>query len=131
VFLVPAIFWAMVSEKTRDIGILRAIGASRAGVAWLWLRYGLAIGIVGATLGGIVAFLIITNINAIHDWMGSALGLEIWNPKVYYFTEIPSEVQWDKAAIVLLGGVLASVVGALVPALKAANMHPVRALRFE
>jgi lipoprotein-releasing system permease protein len=131
VFLVLAIFWAMVSEKTRDIGILRAIGASRAGVAWLWLRYGLAIGIVGATLGGIVAFLIITNINAIHDWMGSALGLEIWNPKVYYFTEIPSEVQWDKAAIVLLGGVLASVVGALVPALKAANMHPVKALRFE
>jgi ABC-type antimicrobial peptide transport system permease subunit len=40
-------------------------------------------------------------------------------------------VQWDKAAIVLLGGVLASVVGALVPALKAANMHPVKALRFE
>jgi hypothetical protein len=41
-FLVLAIFWAMISEKTRDIGILRAIGASRLGIAWLWLRYGLA-----------------------------------------------------------------------------------------
>src|SRR5690606_628645 len=51
VFLVLAIFWAMVSEKVKDIGILRAIGASRGGVMWLWLRYGLAIGIVGSLLG--------------------------------------------------------------------------------
>jgi lipoprotein-releasing system permease protein len=131
VFLVLAIFWAMVSEKTKDIGILRALGASRAGVAWLWLRYGLAIGIVGSTLGGVVGYLIITNINPIHDWLGSALGLTIWDPRIYYFTEIPSTMQWDKTAIVLIGGVLASIVGALVPAIKAANMDPVRALRFE
>jgi lipoprotein-releasing system permease protein len=131
VFLVLAIFWAMVSEKIKDIGILRAIGASRLGVAWLWLRYGLAIGIVGSLLGGIVAYLIITNINPIHEWLGSALGITIWDPRVYYFTEIPASMQWDKAALVLAGGVLASVVGALVPALKAANMDPVRALRFE
>lgn len=131
VFLVLAIFWAMVSEKTKDIGILRAIGASRLGIAWLWLRYGLAIGIVGSLLGGVAAFLIITNINTIHDWLGSALGMTIWDPSVYYFTEIPSEMQWDKAVIVLIGGVLASVVGSLVPAIKAANMDPVRALRFE
>ena len=45
VFLVLAIFWAMVSEKTKDIGVLRAIGASRPGVAGLWLSYGLAIGV--------------------------------------------------------------------------------------
>lgn len=131
VFLVLAIFWAMVSEKTKDIGILRAIGASKMGVAWLWLRYGLAIGVVGAVLGGIAAYMIITNINEIHDWLGSALRITIWDPSVYYFTEIPSRMQWDKVAIVLAGGVLASVAGALVPALKAANMDPVRALRFE
>lgn len=131
VFLVLAIFWAMVSEKTKDIGILRSIGASRAGVAWLWVRYGLAIGLVGSALGGLTAWVIITNINPIHDWLGSALGLYVWDPAVYYFTTIPSEVEPGKAAIVLFGGVLASVAGSLVPALKAAYMDPVKALRFE
>ena len=131
VFLVFAIFWAMVSEKVRDIGILRAMGASRAGVAWIFIRYGLAIGVTGALLGGVAAHLIVWNINPIHDWLGRALGLYVWDPSVYYFTVIPSEVEPAKAAMVLAGGVVFSVLGSIVPALKAANMDPVRALRWE
>lgn len=130
-FLVCAIFWSMVSEKTRDIGVLRAIGATRGGVAWLFLRYGLTIGVVGSIAGGSLAWAIVTNINPIHEWMGRALGLTIWDPSVYYFTEIPSEVEPTKAVIVLAGGVVFSVLGALAPAIKAAWMDPVRALRFE
>lgn len=131
VFLVGAIFWAMVSEKTKDIGVLRAVGAGRAGVAWLFVRYGLAIGVVGSVVGGIIAWLIITNINPIHEWLGRALGLYIWDPSVYYFTEIPSELDPMKVLIVLGGGVLFSALGALIPAARAAWMHPVKALRFE
>jgi lipoprotein-releasing system permease protein len=131
IFLVLAIFWSMVSEKTKDIGVLRAIGATRAGIAWLWLRYGLAIGLVGALLGGVVAYFIVRNINEIHEWLGRSLGLYIWDPKVYYFTEIPNQIDWTKFAIIIGLGVLASVLGALVPAIKAARMDPVKALRFE
>lgn len=131
VFLVFAIFWAMVSEKVRDIGILRAMGASRLGVAWIFIRYGLAIGVAGSIFGGVAAHAIVWNINPIHDWLGSALGLYVWDPSVYYFTVIPNEVDPLKAAIVLAGGVVFSVLGSIVPAMKAANMDPVRALRWE
>lgn len=130
-FLVCAIFWAMVSEKTMDIGILRAVGASRAGIAWLYLRFGLAIGITGSLMGGILAYLIVRNINPIHQWMGNALGIVIWDPSVYYFVEIPNQVDPLKATYVLTAGVLFSVLGALLPALRAAFLHPVHALRFE
>ncbi|MCC5823573.1 MAG: FtsX-like permease family protein [Phycisphaerales bacterium] len=131
VFLVLAIFWSMISEKTKDIGILRALGASTPGVAWLWLRYGASIGIVGATLGLVAGYLIVTNINAIHDWLGARFGLLIWDPRVYYFVEIPREVELPKAVIVFVVGVLTCVLGALIPAVRSARMDPVKALRFE
>jgi lipoprotein-releasing system permease protein len=131
VILVLAIFWAMVSEKTRDVGILRAMGASRLGVAWVWIRYGLAIGVVGALLGGAAAYAIVHNINPIHEWMGRALGISIWDPKIYYFITIPNKVDPFKAAQVMIGFTLSCAVGALIPAWRAAMLHPVRALRFE
>lgn len=131
VFLVLAIFWAMVSEKTRDIGVLRAIGASGTGVAAVWVGYGLAIGLVGSALGAGLAALVVTNINPIHGWLGEALGVQVWDPNVYYFTTIPTDLDSKKFVIIVAGGIIASVVGALVPAARAAWMDPVKALRFD
>jgi len=131
VFLVLAIFWSMISEKTRDIGILRAVGASRWGVSWLFVRYGLAVGIVGSVSGVALAYAIVWNINTIHAWLGSALGLVIWDPATYYFSEIPSDVDPTRALLVLGIGIIASTLGALVPAIRAGFYDPVKALRFE
>lgn len=131
VFLVLSIFWSMVSEKTKDVGILRALGAGRAGIAWLWLRYGLVIGTVGSILGVALAFVIVHNINPIHDWIGRTTGIVIWDPTVYYFIEVPNKMRLDHAIFVLLAGVLTCLIGAAIPAIRAANMDPVKALRFE
>lgn len=129
--LIMSIFWAMISEKTKDIGILRAVGASGWGVASLWLLYGLVIGAVGVAIGLAIAYAIVVNINPIHEWMGSALGISVWDPRTYYFAEIPSKVVPARAAIVAGSGLFFSVLGALLPAARAALMHPVKALRFE
>ncbi len=131
VFLVLSIFWSMVSEKTKDIGILRAIGASTGGIAWLWIRYGLVIGTVGASAGVLAAWIIVRNINPIHDWIGRVTGIVIWDPTVYYFIEVPNKVDWVHAVFVFLAGLATCLFGAAIPAIRAATMDPVKALRFE
>ncbi|MBY0310808.1 MAG: FtsX-like permease family protein [Phycisphaerales bacterium] len=129
--LILTIFWSMISEKTKDIGILRSVGCSSAGVAWLWLRYGLVIGVSGAGLGLLMACLLVWNINEVHDWLGRAMGIAVWSQETYYLPEIPSKVEFGKAAIVGGSALVFSVLGALIPAVRAARMDPVRALRFE
>lgn len=131
VVLIFAIFWAMVSEKTKDVGILRSIGGSKLGIAWLFLRYGMIIGVLGAAIGGTIALIVVSNINPIHEWLTKVTGRAIWDPAFYLFSRIPDDVEPGKAAIVLVAAVLCSVLGALIPAVRAANMDPVRALRFE
>ncbi len=70
----------------------------------------------------------------LRGWFGAGpvdLNLVIWDPAVYYFVEIPREVEPKKAVIVFLAGVLTCVLGALIPAVRSARMDPVKALRFE
>jgi lipoprotein-releasing system permease protein len=183
--LVLSIFWAIVYEKTRDIGILRSVGASRLGISWIFLRYGLIVGTLGAIAGLGMGALVVTNINPIHNamgdppkWMAVMLGILtlialgatiykslsgrlmppvlgslvtlallittsavawlihiggvlIWNPEVYYFSEIPNTVDLNSALFTMAGAVLFSLIGAFLPAAKAADVDPVRALHYE
>ncbi len=129
--LILSIFWSMVNEKTKDIGILRSVGCTRSGVAWVWLRYGAIIGVIGAVAGLGLGCAIVWNINPIHEWLGRAAGIQVWDPSVYYLPEIPSHVKPFIAMVVGVSAIVLSLLGALVPAVRAANMDPVRALRFE
>ncbi len=181
--LVLSIFWAIVYEKTRDIGILRAVGASRPGVLGVFLAYGLVIGLAGAVIGAALGWLVTSNINSIHEalgepaptwsWVGgyalagvmfigsvvSAVhgsmlrtllaivgglvlaaaatgllmhrGFLMWDPSVYYFNSIPSRVDWFSAVLTMAGAIVFSVLGAAIPAARAADTDPVRALRYE
>lgn len=181
--LVLSIFWAIVYEKTRDIGILRSVGAPRSGIVWIFLRYGLVIGVVGSIIGLLLAWLVVRNINTIHEaigrdaprwswivafacagaaaiatavagtrqrllstllWgiatavlglLGAGLllhrGVLVWDPSVYYFARIPSQLDGFTALVTMVGAVIFSVLGASIPAAKAADTDPVRALRYE
>ncbi len=130
-FGILAIFSMIVSEKTRDIGILKALGASSAGVMQIFLSYGLLLGIVGSLFGTILGVTITLNINAIELAIAAVTGQRIFDGSVYYFTEIPTELQPMAIVYMNLGAVGIAVVFSIIPALRAAMLHPVQALRYD
>jgi len=130
-FGILAIFAMIVVEKTRDIGILKAVGASNAGVMNIFLGYGLLLGVVGATLGTALGLTITTYINPIEKALGKLTGQDIFPRDVYYFDSIPTDVQTWMVIGVNFGAMLIAVLSSILPALRAALLHPVRALRYE
>ncbi|HEX4792616.1 MAG TPA: FtsX-like permease family protein [Humisphaera sp.] len=131
IFLIFCIFYMIVVEKTRDIGIIKSVGATSAGVAGIFLGYGLVIGILGAAMGLALSYGIVHNINELHAGLGKLLHVQIWNPEVYLFDKIPNQMSGKDIAVILPIAVISCVLGALVPAVRAATMNPVEALRWE
>ncbi len=132
IFLVLCIFYMIVTEKTRDIGILKSVGASAGGVAGVFLAYGAAIGVVGGALGIWLGTIFVHNINTVQDWMARIHpGLRIWSAEVYTFDIIPDKVKPEEAAVIFIVAVISSVLGATFPALRAGRTWPVEALRYE
>ncbi len=130
-FGILATFYMIVVEKTKDIGILKALGAPSSGVMSIFLGYGLSLGIVGTGVGIVLGLLFVFNINSIADVVAWITGQEIFSPEIYYFNEIPTIISPFTVAMVALGAIAIAVLASVLPALRAARLHPVEALRYE
>ena len=93
-FGILAIFFMIVFEKTRDIGILKSLGARGWGIMGIFLTYGLSLGIVGAGVGLGIGLLFVRYINEIADLLGRITGRPVFDPSIYYFQKIPTIVEW-------------------------------------
>jgi lipoprotein-releasing system permease protein len=130
-FGILAIFFMIVVEKTRDIGILKSLGAGSSGVAAIFLGYGLFLGLVGAGAGLALGLGITWNINRIRVLVEWCTGERVFDPSIYYFFRIPTIVDPWTVAWIIGGAVGIAVAASVLPALRAARLHPVEALRHD
>ena len=130
-FGILATFFMIVVEKTRDIGILKALGAPSHGVMSIFLNYGIALGTVGTGVGIGLGLLLVYFINDIADGIQYITGQEIFDPTIYYFSEIPTIINPWMVVWVAAGAIMIAVLASVLPALRAARLHPVEALRYE
>lgn len=131
VALVLCILYMIVLQKTRDIGIVKAIGGSSGGVALIFVLYGAVVGIVGSVLGTLAGTLFVWNINKIQDYLIWQFNFRVWDLRVYSFDSIPNEVNpWDAAAIIAIS-IAAATLGSVAAAWRAGRMQPVEAIRYE
>ncbi len=130
-FGILATFYMIVVEKTRDIGILKSLGASSGGIMFIFLRYGFYLGVVGSSTGVALGLLFVYYINEIESLLSRITGEDVFNEAIYYFKDIPVMVSPMMVVWVALGAIYIALLASVLPAYRASQMHPVRALRSE
>ncbi|MCF3934423.1 lipoprotein-releasing ABC transporter permease subunit [Acuticoccus sp. M5D2P5] len=121
----------LVKEKTRDIAILRTIGATRGSVLRIFLMVGLSIGVVGTLIGFGLGTVIALNIEAIRQFLSSLLNTELFSPELYFLSQLPADMDSVETAAVVLMALGLSLLATIYPAWKAAKTDPVDALKAE
>ena len=128
---IMSILSMIVMEKTKDIGILRALGATRASIAMLFLSQGCVIGFVGVCLGLAFGVAVTLHLNRIVKWLESTTGFSLFPATVYYLDHIPTQINSSDVIAVVAATFLLTTLAGTYAAVRAARLSPVDALRYE
>lgn len=121
----------LVNDKGQDIAILRTMGASRGSIMRVFFLCGSSIGVVGTLLGFILGVSFAANIETIRSWLESIVGARLFDPVVYFLSELPAEIRAEDVIWSVAMGLGFSFAATIYPAWKAANQNPAEALRYE
>lgn len=119
----------LVKDKTRDIAILRTMGASRGSLLGIFLLTGSTIGTVGTLVGIILGLSFSLNIEKIRQFLQSLIGTDLFSAEIYFLSQLPAKVNFTEVFLIVGMALLLSFLATLYPAWRAAKLDPVEALR--
>ena len=120
-----------VYQKTREIGLIKALGGGRFQVMNIFMLQGLVVGVGGSIAGTVFGCLVIYGRHAIMRAVSKITGQPLFPPEMYYFNELPAHIVPGDVLIVVISAILLCTAGGVLPALRAAKLDPARALRYE
>lgn len=121
----------LVRAKTKDIAILRTMGATRTALMRVFMTVGTLIGALGIGLGLIIGFLVLHYRQGIVQGISAITGAQLWDPSIRYLTELPAKTDPVEVVGIVFMALLLSFLATLYPAWKAASTDPVQVLRYE
>jgi lipoprotein-releasing system permease protein len=121
----------MVKDKTRDIAVLRTLGAGSGAVLRIFLMCGAFVGVAGTLAGALLGIAFCLNIERIRHVLESLTGTNLFNPEVYFLSQLPAVLDWREVTQVIVMALALSLLATLYPSWRAARTDPVEALRSE
>ena len=121
----------VVMEKSKDIAILKSMGATSGGIMRIFMIEGVVIGVTGTVLGTILGLITALNLEWVVQFIERLFNFTLLPPSVYYIDKLPSEVEPGVVAMVFLLSIGISFVATLYPSWQASRLDPVEAMRYE
>jgi len=121
----------LVRAKTRDIAILRTMGASRRGMMKVFMTVGVTIGTLGIVLGVVLGAIFLYFRQGVVNFIQAVTGQNLWDPSVRFLTDLPAKPDPVEVIAIILTALILSFLSTLYPAYKAASTDPVQVLRYE
>ena len=121
----------LVKDKSRDIAILRTMGATKSSVLRIFFLAGASVGVIGTVLGFVLGVLFTSNIESIRQWLQGLTGRTLFDPTIYFLSTMPSKVEPMEVVSVVLMALGLSFLATIYPSWRAARLDPVEALRYE
>jgi lipoprotein-releasing system permease protein len=121
----------LVKDKSKDIAILRTMGASRGAVMRIFFLAGASVGVIGTVAGFGLGMAFTSNIETIRQWLQALTGTPLFSPEIYFLSRLPAKVDPVEVTEVVLMALGLSFLATIYPAWRAARLDPVEALRYE